>query len=310
MIEKMQRFSLVFRFGLVTFSDSAFIEFPLGFSTDLNELKSAIINAQQDGGSTNLASALDLIVTDVLDDFQSLSRSAVVIYVTNDVSQDSKATLEASMAALRSTGATVISIGVGDQVSTEELHMLSSRVAYVESYSQLGNTTFGSQFVDWTCHRSVVCAGVNIVEATSISLSCLIQDSDYVAISAPAMTYAGGDIFISSNAQLVVIEFPVLAVIAGFLRIESNPVLQLAQAPVLRDVAGSLGAMMGSLYVRDNSMLTLLHAPSLSSVPGHLYVCHNAAEFTLPGISSGAHQGQVECFFQAGNGACSAISCP
>jgi hypothetical protein len=125
-----------FRISLVTFSNNVFVEFPFGFSSSPSVLRSAILAATQEGLSTYLAGALDEVVSSVIDSNRG-SRQSLLVYVTNDVSQDDSTTLSTSVSQVLATGTEIIIVAVGDQYSPPELDLISPRQFFVDSFADL-----------------------------------------------------------------------------------------------------------------------------------------------------------------------------
>jgi hypothetical protein len=135
----------------VTFSDSAFVEFPFGLSTDPAFLRAAIFSAVQDSQGRKLAAAFNTIVEDVLENFQTASRLSAVIYVTNGPTEDSNTTLASATANLLQNGTEVFTVAVGNMVSQSELLSISPRIYAASNYAEIATVTFASQFVSSQC---------------------------------------------------------------------------------------------------------------------------------------------------------------
>ena len=130
------------RFALVTFSSTATVNFNLSFSTNPMVIKTAIEAATPQFASTRASGALDAVRTQVLGSTPSRGGSSMILYVTNDVSQDSPRSILVTAAnALKITGSHVVSFGVGDQISLSELFLIGNKVLEVFSFESLASNT-------------------------------------------------------------------------------------------------------------------------------------------------------------------------
>ena len=121
-----------------------FLEFSFEFSTEMFDVRNAVFSVEQEGLSTYLAPALDVVRTDVFQGTPLGSRSRVLIYVTNDVTQDSFEDLSTSIEAIKALNVNILAVGVGNEISVPELNLLTSNLTLVESYSDL----LSDQFTD------------------------------------------------------------------------------------------------------------------------------------------------------------------
>ena len=134
------------RVGALTFSDRAYLEFPLDRYTDPAELKEAILNIAYRTGRTNTADALSLLKTQLESNLQTNKGPTVAIVITDGQSSDPIATkLEAKK--LHQLGINVYAIGVGNSrmYDINELKAIASDpdngVYTVSSYSALTQIT-------------------------------------------------------------------------------------------------------------------------------------------------------------------------
>ena len=151
----------------MSFSDSTYVEFPFGLSSDPSFLRGAIFSAIQEGGSTRLAGALNSIVSDVLENFQAAGRRSIVIYVASGVSVDSASVLTSAISNLKSTGTETFIVAVGSSVSQSELEQLSTQIYTATSYSEIGTLSFANQFLDAQCVAVTASTG-----STSMTPTC------------------------------------------------------------------------------------------------------------------------------------------
>jgi hypothetical protein len=165
-------FSLIsFRFALVTFSESVYVEFAFGISNSTVFLRNAIYSAVQEGLSRYLAAAFDSIINDVFENFQSAGRRSIVIYVTNGPSEDSNATLSAATGRLKDTGTDVFIVGVGNMVSQMELQSISSHIYTATNYSQIASVSYATQFLETQCMEDSSSTSTTVSTTTSTSAS-------------------------------------------------------------------------------------------------------------------------------------------
>ena len=134
------------RVGAITFSDHAYLEFPLDRYTDPTELKEAILNIAYRTGRTNTADALSLLKEQVEPNLQTNKGPTVAIVITDGQSADPVETkVEAKK--LHQLGITVYAIGVGNSrmYDINELKTIASDpdngVYTVSSYSALKEIT-------------------------------------------------------------------------------------------------------------------------------------------------------------------------
>ena len=134
------------RIGAITFSDRAYLEFPLDRYTDPAELKEAILNIAYRTGRTNTADALSLLKDQVEPSLKNRKGPIVAVIITDGRSTKPEATKEEAKK-LHELGINVYAIGVGNakEYDTEELKAIASDpdngVYTVSSYSALKEIT-------------------------------------------------------------------------------------------------------------------------------------------------------------------------
>ena len=132
----------------MSYSSSAVVRFNLTTSFDKATIQSMIMSAAYQNGGTGTGHGLNLIYSNVLTQSAGYrGGDAVVIVITNSPAQET-ATYLAQAAANVQSVATVFSIGVGSDVSLNELTVISGSSSRVISinYSDLSNSSI-SQLV-------------------------------------------------------------------------------------------------------------------------------------------------------------------
>lgn len=132
------------RVGAITFSDRAYLEFPLDRYTDPAELRNAILNIVHREGSTNTADALRLLKEQVEPNLKTNEGPTIAVVITDGKSAN-KFMTEKEAKKLHQVGIKVYAIGVGDSTKydIDELKAIASDpdhgVYTVESYTALKN---------------------------------------------------------------------------------------------------------------------------------------------------------------------------
>ncbi|CAE1302796.1 unnamed protein product [Acanthosepion pharaonis] len=130
------------RVGAITFSDQAYLEFPLGHYSKPAQMKEAISKFIHRTGGTNTAKALQLVRSQLHIQTENRKGPVAVIVVTDGKSSDREAT-KAEAKKLHQLDINVYAIGVGDQSKYDinELKAIASNpirgVYTVASYSAL-----------------------------------------------------------------------------------------------------------------------------------------------------------------------------
>ena len=134
------------RVSVITFSDKAFLEFPLEHYSDPVEMKQLISNIPYRTGQTNTADALKLARSQVERKTENNTGIIVAIVITDGKSTNRQATKEEAKK-LHQLGLRVYAIGVGgrDKYDIDELKFIASDPATgvytVASYSALKKIT-------------------------------------------------------------------------------------------------------------------------------------------------------------------------
>lgn len=134
------------RIGAITFSDKAYLEFPLDQYTEPDQLKEAILNITYRGGRTFTNKALRLLKEQVDPHLTNNKGPIVAVVITDGRSAQPKDT-KAEAEKLHQLGINVYAIGVGDSKNydIEELKAIASDpdngVYTVSSYSALKEIT-------------------------------------------------------------------------------------------------------------------------------------------------------------------------
>ncbi|XP_056010717.1 sushi, von Willebrand factor type A, EGF and pentraxin domain-containing protein 1-like isoform X2 [Ostrea edulis] len=119
------------RIGSVPYSSSVHNTFQLNSYMSKSELKKKISEIPYDSGGTNTADAIKYVR--IISFSRSYSRSSVAkiaVIITDGRSNDKSKTLSEARA-LRNSGVTIISVGVGDGVDASELRGMASKESYV-----------------------------------------------------------------------------------------------------------------------------------------------------------------------------------
>ena len=178
---------IIRRFALVTFSDTATINFNLSYSTDPATIKAAINAATAQSRSTYASVALNAVRTSVLGSAPYRGGNEIVFYVTNDVSQDKSAVLLMATSALKATGAYIVSIGVGDQVSKKELLQIGSIFYPVADFKTLATSWQADSLVTKICvpaslTRPSTTTTQAITSSTTKPQPNICSDSDFIFV--------------------------------------------------------------------------------------------------------------------------------
>ena len=128
--------------GVILFDSSAQIHFNLLTYTSLNALLSAISNLPYNGGGTNTAGALTLLLSTAQDGTLGLrsNSSKVAIVITDGQSSDQSATLSAATALHAANIFDVYAVGV-DAADMTELEGIASSpefVFFTDSFNNIG----------------------------------------------------------------------------------------------------------------------------------------------------------------------------
>ena len=113
------------RVGVIRYSRSSSIVIPLGSSNTYSQLATAVRGIGYSGGSTNTASALNLLTTAFSTARVSEGVSRVVAVFTDGQSNNPSATVQAAQA-VHNAGIHVYSFGIGNGISNKELVAIAS----------------------------------------------------------------------------------------------------------------------------------------------------------------------------------------
>ena len=131
--------------------------------------------------STYSSDALDAVRQMIIGSVPSRGGNTVIIYVTNDVSQDTpRSKLMNSAEQLKATGAYIYAFGIGDQVSPYELSEIGTAHYFVSDYATLASST--------QAYVSAICVSETTTTSTSPSSTTTTATTTTTSAARTTMT--------------------------------------------------------------------------------------------------------------------------
>ena len=131
------------RVGVIRFASSSSIVIPLGSINTYSQLATAVRSITYTGGSTDTASALNLLTTAFATARVSEGVPRVAAVLTDGRSNDASATIQAAQA-VHNDGIAVFAFGIGASISYEELNAIASGSENVIDVSSFSSSNFGT----------------------------------------------------------------------------------------------------------------------------------------------------------------------
>ena len=127
------------RVGVIQFSNTPIIEIVLGSIDSINDLKTAINNINYIGGGTNVAAALNLVPTALINARANEGIPSVVILLTDEISSQ---TVEAAIP-LHEQDIQIYAIGFGNNINEELLQNTASdpNYAFITDFTNFDSST-------------------------------------------------------------------------------------------------------------------------------------------------------------------------
>jgi hypothetical protein len=300
--------------AVIIYADAPILSFDFTVFNTTEQVSSTISSSVLIGGSDHVAKALSLSAMLLSEPSYGFRGSdAVVVVLTNDVTQDSPEALASAITQLQSADAIVYVIGVGDQTSLFELESIASfpashHLVSFDDFSSLVNPSTVLAYRNRLCQAEMPACDFStqyiVMAATSTSAA---QCRDLTVCQAPGFVVMPNTMtsdrvcnvsFVGSVVNRPISTFMVYSVITGSLQFSSQVILQSISLSNLHIIGGSLTVTANSVLesiklsaltsigsninISDNPALTLLDVPSLRSVFGTFTLCANGDLFRIP----------------------------